>query len=105
MFDLDDILILGDGELLDDCEGDDDVVDGDKGDDEVGDENDGDKDDENGVENVDEIDGSEDETPDAILAQCLELLNVENNVQLVSMLMRYKQQKDGQKLLLKFPLC
>ena len=64
----------------------------------VGHENDGDMRDENEGENVDEIDGGEeDETPNAILAQCLQLLSVENHVQLVSMLMRYKQQKDGQK--------
>ncbi len=72
------------------------VVVGDEKDEDVGHENDEDMGDENDGDKVDEIYGDEDGTPDAILAQCFELLSVDNHFQLVSMLMRYKQQKDGQ---------
>jgi hypothetical protein len=62
----------------------------------------GNEDDEDAVADID--DGDEDESPNTILGNSLELLNVENNVQLVSMLMRYKQKKMGKKRLLKSPL-
>jgi len=81
MFDLEDLMIPSEVE--------------DDGDDEMNDEmHEGDGS-EGSPDAPDEPD--EPDTPDAILAQCLELLSVENHVQLLSMLSRYKQQKDGQK--------